>query len=183
MNHFSAMMHKSRHILMATVLTILFAVPSLQAAPGAAGRTGVVDFARILQQMPEAKKAESTLNATAEPFKKELQRMNQDLQKSLEAYGQARAGMSQQARELKEKDLNLKAQGMKKFEQEKFGRGGIVQKKEQELITPIRQKLLAAIQSVAQKEGFSLVLDKQAMVYGTADADLTFKVMNQLNIK
>ncbi|WP_223267065.1 OmpH family outer membrane protein [Chlorobium phaeovibrioides] len=177
------MMHKSRHILMATVLTILFAVPSLQAAPGAAGRTGVVDFARILQQMPEAKKAESTLNATAEPFKKELQRMNQDLQKSLEAYSQARAGMSQQARELKEKDLNLKAQGMKKYEQEKFGRGGIVQKKEQELITPIRQKLLTAIQSVAQKEGFSLVLDKQAMVYGAADTDITFKVMNQLNIK
>jgi len=27
------------------------------------------------------------------------------------------------------------------------------------------------------------VLDKQAMIYGAADADLTFKVMNQLNIK
>jgi len=27
------------------------------------------------------------------------------------------------------------------------------------------------------------VLDKQAMIYGAADADLTFKVMNQLNIQ
>jgi len=61
--------------------------------------------------MPEAKKAETTLNTTAEPFKKELQRMNQDLQKSIATYGQAREGMSKQARDLKEKDLNLKAQG------------------------------------------------------------------------
>jgi len=183
MNHFSDMMYKSRHILMAALLTLLFATPSLQAAPGAPSKTGVVDLARILQQMTEAKKAETTLNTTAEPFKKELQRMNQDLQKSIATYGQAREGMSKQARDLKEKDLNLKAQGMKKYKQEKFGRGGIVQKKEQALITPIRQKLLTAIQAVAQKEGFSLVLDKQAMIYGAADADLTFKVMNQLNIK
>jgi len=59
----------------------------------------------------------------------------------------------------------------------------VLYRKEQALITPIRQKLLTAIQAVAQKEGFSLVLDKQAMIYGAADADLTFKVMNQLNIK
>jgi len=36
--------------------------------------------------------------------------MNQDLQKSIATYGQAREGMSKQARDLKEKDLNLKAQ-------------------------------------------------------------------------
>jgi len=115
MNHFSDMMYKSRHILMAALLTLLFATPSLQAAPGAPSKTGVVDFARILQQMPEAKKAETTLNTTAEPFKKELQRMNQDLQKSIATYGQAREGMSKQARDLKEKDLNLKAQAMEEI--------------------------------------------------------------------
>jgi len=39
------------------------------------------------------------------------------------------------------------------------------------------------VQAQAQKDGFSLVLDKSVMVYGSQEHDLTAKVMNQLNIK
>lgn len=173
-------MNTARQIVMAIMLSLFLAAPSAQAATG---QVGVIDFARILQQMPETKKAQATLKSTAAPFEKELQRMNQELQKSLAAYEKERAGMTPQAREQKEKEINLQAQGIKKYQQEKFGRGGILDKKEQELVAPIRTKLLGAIQTLSKKEGFTLVLDKQAMVYGTAEHDLTFKVMNQLNIK
>jgi outer membrane protein len=182
MNRTRDLMTLCRNTALAAVVSIIVAVPSLQAAP-AAGKVGVVDFPRILQQMPEAKQAEATLKATAAPFEKELQRQQAELQKSAEAYGTARASMTKQARDLKEKDLNLKAQGMQKYKQDKFGQGGVLDLKQQALITPIRQKLLTAVKTVADTEGYSLVLDKQAMVYGSAESDLTFKVMNQLNIK
>ncbi|WP_242664252.1 OmpH family outer membrane protein [Chlorobium sp. N1] len=172
-----------RRTALAAIFGLAIAAPSLQAAPAGAGKVGVVDFPRILQQMPEAKQAEATLKATAAPFEKELQRQQAELQKAAEAYGAERAAMSKQARDLKEKDLNLKAQGMQKYKQEKFGQGGALDQKQQQLIVPIRQKLLTAIKTIADREGYSLVLDKQAMVYGTPESDLTFKVMNQLNIK
>ncbi len=136
-----------------------------------------------MQQLPETKQAEATLQATAAPFQKELDRLNQDYQKSIAAYRQQAGSMTKPARDAKEKEIALKGQAIEKYQQEKFGRGGMVERKQQELIIPIRQKVLAAVESVAQSEGFTLVLEKNIAIYVTPANDLTFKVMNQLNIK
>ena len=136
-----------------------------------------------MQQLPETKQAEATLQATAAPFQKEHDRLNQDYQKSIAAYRQQAGSMTKPARDAKEKEIALKGQAIEKYQQEKFGRGGMVERKQQELIIPIRQKVLAAVESVAQSEGFTLVLEKNIAIYVTPANDLTFKVMNQLNIK
>jgi len=168
-----------RKIVMASLLGLMLGAPATVHAE----TVGVVDFGKILLQMPERKQAETTLQAMATPFQNELERMSQDLQKGLVAYEQQKASMAKPAREVKEKELNTKAQAIQKYKLEKFGQEGLVAKKEQELLIPIRQKIVASVQTIAQKEGFTLVLDKGAMIYGTPASDLTFKVMNQLNLK
>ncbi len=182
MNHLKRFMPISRRIIMAVVLSLVLVMPQAFAAQES-GKVGVVDSGKILQQLPETKQAETTLQSTAAPLQKELDRMNQDYQKSVAAYRQQAASLSKAARDAKEKDLNLKGQALEKYQQEKFGRGGIIEKKQQELLIPIRQKVLAAIESIAKKDGITLVIEKSASVYVTPEYDLTFKVMNQLNIK
>lgn len=56
-------------------------------------------------------------------------------------------------------------------------------KKEQELLAPISQKIRTAIESIASKEGFTVVLEKNSAYYVAPENDLTFKVLNQLNVK
>ena len=182
MNHSDRFMNLSRRIFMAVILSLVLIAPPSFAAQESE-KVGVVDTGKILQLLPETKQAEITLQATAAPLQKELERMNQDLQKSVAAYRQQAASMTKPARDQKEKELNLKGQALDKYQQEKFGRGGVVEKKQTELLIPIRQKVLTAIESIAQKEGFPLVLEKNTAVYVTPARDLTFKVMNQLNIK
>jgi outer membrane protein len=182
MNHLKRFMPISRRIIMAVVLSLVLVMPQAFAAQES-GKVGVVDSGKILQQLPETKQAETTLQSTAAPLQKELDRMNQDYQKSVAAYRQQAASLSKAARDAKEKDLNLKGQALEKYQQEKFGRGGIIEKKQQELLIPIRQKVLSAIESIAKKDGITLVIEKSASVYVTPEYDLTFKVMNQLNIK
>ena len=182
MNHLKRFMPISRRIIMAVVLSLVLVMPQAFAAQES-GKVGVVDSGKILQQLPETKQAETTLQSTAAPLQKELDRMNQDYQKSVAAYRQQAASLSKAARDAKEKDLNLKGQALEKYQQEKFGSGGIIEKKQQELLIPIRQKVLAAIESIAKKDGITLVIEKSASVYVTPEYDLTFKVMNQLNIK
>jgi outer membrane protein len=172
----------SRRVLMTGALSLLLAAPVSFAAQGPE-KVGVVDSGKIIQQMPETKQAEATLQSTAAPYQKELDRLSQDYQKSVAAYKQQAASMTKAARDQKEKELNTKGQALDKYQQEKFGRNGILEKKQQELLTPIRNKALAAVQTIAQKEGYSLVIEKSVMVYGSPDNDLTFKVLNQLNIK
>jgi outer membrane protein len=182
MTHSGGFMKMSRRIVMAVGLSLVLVAPQSFAAQEA-GRVSVVDSGMILQKLPETKQAEVTLQATAAPLQKELDRMNQDYQKAIAAYRQQAGSMAKPARDLKEKEIGAKAQAIEKYQQEKFGRGGVIEKKQQELLIPIRQKVLAAVESVAQKEGFALVLGKNIAIYVTPENNLTFKVMNQLNIK
>ncbi len=175
-------MNMSRRIVMAIGLSMVLVAPQSFAAQES-GKVSVVDSGKILQQLPETKQAEATLQATAAPFQKELDRMNQDYQKAIAAYRQQAASLTKPARDLREKEIGAKGQAIEKYQLEKFGRGGLYEKKQQELLIPIRQKVLAAVESVAQSEGVALVLDKNAAIYVKPENDLTFKVLNQLNIK
>jgi len=91
--------------------------------------------------------------------------------------------LTKPARDLREKEIGAKGQAIEKYQLEKFGRGGLYEKKQQELLIPIRQKVLSAIESIAKNEGITVVIEKSASVYVTPEHDLTFKVMNHLNIK
>ena len=163
-----------------TLILSLFAVaPSALAAPGDQ-KTGVVDVAKILNQMPEKKKAENILKATGTQWEKGLDNLKKNFQTAAASYEKQKSSLSKAAREQKEKDLNLKYQGIQKYQMEKFGPGGALDKKKAELFTPIRQKILNAVTAVAAKEGFSVIIDKQAIVYGNKSADITFKVISQL---
>ncbi len=175
-------MKMSRRIVMAVGLSMVLVAPQSFAAQESS-KVSVVDSGKILQQLPETKQAEATLQATAAPLQKELERLQLDYQKSVATYRQQAASMTKPARDAKEKELGAKGLAVEKYQQEKFGRGGIVEKKQQELLIPIRQKVLTAVESVAQSEGFTLVLEKNIAIYVAPANDLTFKVMNQLNIK
>jgi outer membrane protein len=180
MNHSRGFINVSRRVILAVALCLVLVAPSSMAATQDAGKVGVVDFGKIIQQMPETKQAEASLQATTAPLQKELARLNMEYQKAVAAYRQQPANTPKAARDQKERDVNMKAQALQKYQQEQ---GSAVEKKQQELLNPIREKVLTAVKSIAQKDGFTLVLDKGAQVYGTPDHDLTFKVMNQLNIK
>jgi len=180
MNHSGGFINISRRIIFTAALSLMLVAPSPVNAAQESGKVGVVDFGKLIQQLPETKTAETTLQATVAPIEKELARLNSEYQKSIAAYRQLPATATKAVRDQKEQDVNSKAQVLQKYQQEQ---GGVVERKKQDLLTPIREKVLSAIKTIAQQDGFTLVIDKGAQVYGTPDHDLTFKVMNQLNIK
>jgi outer membrane protein len=182
MNHSERIMTKSRRIIMGIVTGLVFAVPQTFAAQGAE-KVGVVDAEKIMQLMPETKQAKATLDAAVVPLQKELERMQVEYQKAVAAYKQQAASMAKPARDQKEKELIGKGQAIEKYQMEKFGRGGVVEKKQQELLTPIRQKEFGAIEAIAQQEGYAVIVDKGVSLYVLPEHDLTYKVMNRLNVK
>ncbi|NTV26378.1 MAG: OmpH family outer membrane protein [Chlorobiaceae bacterium] len=164
----------SRRILMAIALCMLISTPRVFAA-SATQKIGVVDYAKIFQQMPETKTAEQTLTTSRNQTNAELGKLQAALQNNIQAY--QKAG-KQNA--VKEKELRTQEENFRKAVADKQG---VLSKKEQELITPIRQKIDTAIESIAKKEGYSIIFDKAVRVYGDAEYDITFKVMDQLSIK
>jgi outer membrane protein len=56
-----------------------------------------------------------------------------------------------------------------------------LQKKQQDMMGPIMQKLNDAIRRVASRSGFDVVIDRTMVPYVRADLDLTDKVVQQYN--
>ena len=179
MNHSQRFMNVCRRIIMAVALSLVLVAPQSFAAQES-GKVGVVDSGKIFQQLPEAKQAESTLQAAAGPLQKEIAMKNQELQKAIAEYQKQAPSLKPAARNLKEKELNAKSQALQKFQQEQ---SAVFDKKRQDIIGPIQQKLITAIKSIAQKDGFTVVLEKSAAAYCASEYDIPFKVMNELNIK
>lgn len=179
MQYSTGLMTLLRRVLMALVLS-LFVTSSFAFTAQAEQKIGVVDFGKIFKQMPDTKKAEQTMQAASNQSKAEIDRLENDLQAAIQAYLKQKNTLSKAVQEQKQKELQLKEQNLKKSASEK---SSLLAKKEKELTAPIYQKINTAVQSVAQKEGFNMIFDKNAMIYGDASSDITFKVMNQLNIK
>ncbi|MBC8524727.1 MAG: OmpH family outer membrane protein [Chlorobium phaeobacteroides] len=167
-----------RTMFFAVILSFFFVSPELLAVTGQ--KTGVIDATSVLNQMHETKKAENILKATGTQWQKGLDNLKKSFQTSAASYEKQKSSLSKAAREQKEKDLNVKLQSIQKYQMDKFGPNGALEKKKAELLAPIHQKLLAAVKAVAVKEGFSVIIDKQAMIYGSSSADITAKVINQL---
>ena len=59
-----------------------------------------------------------------------------------------------------------------------------IQKKQQELLTPVHEKLTKAIKAVGEREGYTYIFDSAAMVYVSPSAEnLMEPVKKQLGIK
>jgi len=183
MIHSKELVNISRRIIMTTALSLVLIAPQSFAVTQGGTKVSVVDSGKILQQLPETKQAEAALQATADPLQKELNRMKGDYQQSVVSYGQKAESLTKNIRDQKEKELKKKAQTLEKYQQDNFGRGGTIESKQQELFVPIRKKVLAAVEAIAAQEGVSLVLEKNSAIYVSPENDLTFKVLDKLNIK
>jgi len=133
---------------------------------------------------------EALLNSdAAKSFREEVKKEFADEEKQLVA-------LEKQARELRDKlqknaglasEEDLKQMRMQ-F-QKAFGefqrRGQALQQqrgeREQAFIAEMRPRLDKAIRSLIEAEGYDLVLNKQASVYASKDADLTARVIELLN--
>ncbi|ACF14253.1 outer membrane chaperone Skp (OmpH) [Chloroherpeton thalassium ATCC 35110] len=148
-------------------------------------RIGYVDSEKIMQQMPEAKGAEAELQKTAQRWEVEFSQLKKEYEDLLSDYDRKQATMTASAKEQKEKEIIQKQQVLQEYQQKKLGRGGELERKQAELLKPIREKAIGAIERTAKKHGYTMVLDKSSIVstvlYADKKDDLTFKVLDELN--
>jgi len=138
-------------------------------------KIGVVDYGKIFQMMPETKAADQTMQTMKNQTNAELGKQQNAFQQAVQAY--QKAG---KANATKEKELRAQQESLQKSVMEKQSQ---LAQKEQELVAPIRQKIDASVAAVAQRDGFTMILDKNARVYGDEQSDITYKVLDKLNIK
>jgi outer membrane protein len=115
-----------------------------------------VNVDSLLVQMPEYKLAQEALQAEQAKFESEAKEMNAELEKGAQAL-QANAATWTELRQRQEQTrLQEMYNNIQEYMQQAQSQ---LQQKEVELVTPVLEKLQAAINAVAETKKYSYVLD------------------------
>lgn len=163
------------------ILAAALAFPMLAAAQ--APKFGTVNAEDVFAVMPESKAAQDEIAAASKQYEDEYQKLNEEMQKKFAEYQSlqtdAATPQSIKDRRLQEmQDLDQKAQQFAQTAQQDL------QRKQAQLMQPIQEKLIKAIQEVGANNGFTMIFPEGLAPYASADViDVTPLVKAHLGIK
>lgn len=167
-------------------VAVLATTPSLTYGQGAQSASAPLKIAfinsrEILQRTPGYAVAESTYLKEVEGFRVEVQKLQQQLDSSVQAFDQQSIALSPAARQTKQRDLQQMQQRMEQRTDELQTRA---RQREQELLQPIQTRVQGVIQGLRAELNYSLILDADAAGGLIAAADpslnITARVLQRL---
>jgi outer membrane protein len=166
------------------VLFLILALAGFATLASAQQRIAYVNSTKIFQELPAALEAQKKIDAISKPMQDTLEALNRELQAGVEDYQKREAMLNDAAkREQGQKLQELQAR-IKEYQYEKFGQEGELARATERIVNPIREKIRAAIATVAKDEKYNFVFDKteqiQILLYGDPKDDITFKVLVKL---
>ena len=147
-------------------------------------KIGYVDSQIILTQLPEAIKAQSDLDAMTSVWSNQVDSMKLALQQQYADVQKQLAMMTDDQKQVKQKELIEKEQQIYAYQNQKFGQpNGEIYQKQETIFEPVKKKIYTAIELVAKEEGMQFIFDKSGdilLLYADTSFDITFKVLDSL---
>ena len=147
-------------------------------------KIGYVDSQVILNQLPEAIKAQGDLDALSNKWSTHIDTMTAEYQNALADYQKKANTMNEKEKLAVQQKLVNQEQAIIDFRKEKFAQGtGEIYKKQDQIFTPVKNKIYQAIKDVAKKEDMKFVFDKAGdvvLLYADPQFDITYKVLDKL---
>lgn len=143
-------------------------------------KMGYINSQELLEAMPEARKADSSLTKYQKDLEDQLKTMATDAQAKYKDYQDKGKTWTDAVREVKEKELSDLQNRIQEFQQgadEKLGR------KRQELFKPILDKAQKAIKDVGSEGGFDYIFDGGQLLYAKDSENIMPQVKAKLGIK
>ena len=143
-------------------------------------KLGVVDTNSIIGAMPETTAAQNTLQETQKRYETEYNKLQEELARQYDEISKMGDDELPAIRERKVREFQDNQQKLQAFEQQVMQE---MQNKQNELMSPIMQKVRSAIESVGKEGGFSLIQDLGSQIYFAAPVeDVTPLVKTKLGL-
>lgn len=143
-------------------------------------KIGIVDMKAIIAKSEPGSKAMEKLKAQFTDMKKTMDAQKKNLDTLKDELQKQSMMLSQDAKLEKETQFKKKVRDFQDMGQSYQRK---LQQAEADLSKPIIDKLMDIILNYGKKNGFTVILDKQAsgVVYSTKEADLTQEITTELN--
>lgn len=149
-------------------------------------KIGYTSMDYLLQQAPEAKDIQNQLTIQRTQLDNEQKRMQKEFEDKLKAYEAGQASMSDVIRADREKEL----QGIQtRFQEFQRGAEQTLQKKYQDLVSPVLQKIQKNVDAVAKENGYSHIFNLDAgagtaviLLYAPEDGNISDLVLRKMGV-
>ena len=159
------------------IITLLLIAPMALSAQ----KFGHINTQELFTQMPEVAVVKLKMDTIQGQYEAQLASMNEEIQKKMQDYQAQEATMADAVKQIRQQELQEMNQRIQLFYQTAEQD---IQKKQQELLAPIHEKMAKAIKAVGERENYTYIFDSAAMVHIGNDAlDVTPAVKKELGIK
>ncbi len=121
-----------------------------------------VDTEYILSNTPEYQLAQDELNNLAKDYQEEIDLKYAEVKELKSKMESEEVFLSPEMREKRIKEIKEKEYKVQKLQQVYFGANGELYKKRQSLIQPIQEKIYQAVEELARKGNYGMVIDQAA---------------------
>ncbi|MCQ2334218.1 MAG: OmpH family outer membrane protein [Paludibacteraceae bacterium] len=140
-----------------------------------------INTQELFVQMPELNDVKAKMDTLQSQYENQLAMMQEELNKKVQEFQQGQATMTDGVREFRQQELADLEQRVQVFYQTAQQD---IQRKQQEYLAPVQEKMLTAIQEVGKEKGYTYVFDTAAMLYISETAnDIMGDVKLKLGIK
>jgi len=149
-------------------------------------KIGYVDSDSIMDNLPDVQDTRQKLDALIRDWQNELKGMETEYKKKKDDFDKRNLIMTDQTRTDAQKDLAELEKKLSDFRDKKFGPGGELFQKQDELMKPVQNKIFNAIQEIADEENLDFVFDRSGdimLLYAKDEYDITAKVLEKLQLK
>ena len=160
-------------------ILLLIAAGSVQAQTL---KFGHINSTQLLTLMPETKNADSTLQKFGTSLEAQLKTMTNEYQSKVSDFRATEATMSEPIKEAKAKEINDLETRIQDFQE---SAQTSLQKKKEEIYTPIIKKAEDAIKGIAKEKGYSYIFDTSVgvVLFAQESDDIMPMVKAKLGIK
>ena len=148
-------------------------------------RIGYVDSEFILNKTPEYATVQQQLDRMAQEWQNELEERRDEVDALFREYQARELLYTSEERQRKREEIMRAEEEVERLRMQYFGPEGDLFEQQERLMRPIQERVLAAIEEVAEREGYDYVFDKGGdflFMFAKEQYDLSDDVLEELGI-
>ncbi len=174
-----------RFRLAIVLLTAAFCAAPLADSAQAQQRIGHVDSEYLLSRTPEFTNVQQQVDRLAQQWREELEEERRALDELFREYQARELLYTQEERQRRRDDIVRAEEELERLRMRYFGPEGELFQQQDNLVRPIQERILEAIEIVAAREGYDYVFDRKGdflFMYAREQYDLSDAVLAELGI-
>jgi outer membrane protein len=160
-----------------------FVLLFLAASVATAQKFAYLDTQYILENLPEYKSAQQQLDRISIQWQKEIEVKFAEIDKMYTDFQAESILLTDDMKRKREEEIIDKEKEAKELQKQRFGKGGDLLKRRQDLIKPVQDKIYNAIKEIATTKNYAVVFDKSSdltMLFTNPKYDISDNVLEAM---